>query len=131
MITFIKKIFVLLAIFCLFAVSGCMLGSGQQGVGIAVPDGISDKPAILPQFAELRSNEGSLFSGQSRFYFEDTKACMVGDTVVVDIIENSSSNMKVSTGSSRKSGINLGVGNFFGKLPELADRYGITDTSKL
>ncbi|MCK5349465.1 MAG: flagellar basal body L-ring protein FlgH, partial [Desulfobacula sp.] len=127
----IKILFVLLFSLCLFVVSGCVFGSGQQQARLAVPEGLPDKPAILPEFAGLHSSEGSLFSGQSRFFFEDNKACMVGDTVVVDIIENSSSSMKVSTDSSRKSGIDIGVSSFFGKMPKFAQRYGITDTSKL
>ncbi len=122
---------IILLPFCTIIVSGCIFGSGQRGAGIAVPEGLSEKPAVLPQFAALRSSEGSLFSGQSRFFFEDTKACMVGDTVVVDIMENSSSNMKVTTKSSRKSGVNIGVSYLFGKLPRLAERYGIADTKKL
>jgi flagellar L-ring protein precursor FlgH len=117
--------------FCAVIVSGCIFGSGQQGAGLAVPEGLSDKPAVLPQFAELRSSEGSLFSGQSRFYFEDTKASLVGDTVVVDIMEISSSNMKVSTESSRKSGIKIGIPKFFGKVAAIAERYEIADPSKL
>ncbi|MCK5541265.1 MAG: flagellar basal body L-ring protein FlgH [Desulfobacterales bacterium] len=130
-LTSIKLFFILFFSFCAVIVSGCIFGSGQQGAGLAVPEGLSDKPAVLPQFAELRSNEGSLFSGQSRFYFEDTKACMVGDTVVVDIMEISSSSMKVSTESSRKTGINIGVSSMFGKLAKLAERYKIADTNKL
>ena len=127
----IKILFISVLSLCLFVISGCISGSGQQGAGIAVPEGLPDTPSILPQFAQLRSNEGSLFSDQSRFFFEDNKACMVGDTVVVDIIENSSSSMKVSTASSRKSGIDIGVSSFFGKMPKFAERYGINDTSKL
>lgn len=128
---FIKLFFISLLGFCLMVFSGCIFGSGQQGAGLAVPEGLPDEPTIVPQFAELRSNEGSLFSGQSRFYFEDTKACMVGDTVVVDIIENSSSSMKVSTDSSRKSGIKIGIPKFFGKVATIAERYDIADPSKL
>ncbi|MCP3901291.1 MAG: flagellar basal body L-ring protein FlgH [Desulfobacteraceae bacterium] len=128
----IIRIFLILSLFCCpVIISGCTFGSGHQGAGLAVPEGISDKPAVLPQFAELRSNEGSLFSGQSRFYFEDTKASMVGDTVVVDIVENSSSNMTVSTESSRKSGIKIGIPSFFGKVAKIAERYDISDPSSL
>jgi len=129
---FLKISSQLLVGLCLFLLTGCItFGSGKQGAGVAVPKGLSEKPAIVPQFAELRSNEGSLFSGQSRFYFEDTKACMVGDTVVVDIVENSSSSMKVTTETSRKSGFNLGIPNWLGNVASLAERYNITDPSKL
>ena len=130
-LTSIKIFFILFFLFCAIIVSGCILGSGQQGAGLAVPKGLSAEPAIVPQFAELRSNEGSLFSGQSRFYFEDTKASMVGDTVVVDIIENSSSNMKVSSDTSKKSNFNIGIPNWLGKVAKVAKRFEITDPSKL
>jgi len=130
-IKFIKIFFILFFSFCSIILSGCIFGSGQEGAGIAVPNGLSEKPAVLPQFAELRSNEGSLFSGQSRFYFEDTKACLVGDTVVVDIVENSSSSMKVNTDTSRKSGMKIGIPKFFGKVATIAERYDIADPSKL
>lgn len=130
-IMFIKVLSVLLFSLCLFVISGCIVGSGQQQARLAVPEGLPEKSAILPQFTELHSSEGSLFSGQSRFFFEDNKACMVGDTVVVDIVENSSSSMKVTTDSSRKTGIDIGVSSLFGKMPDIAQRYGISDTSKL
>ncbi len=93
----------------------------------SVPEGLSEKPAIRPEYSSMRPNEGSLFSAQSRFFFEDTKAGRVGDTVIVDIVENSSSNMEVNTESGRSTEMNAGVGRLFGQVTA----FGATDAGKL
>lgn len=93
----------------------------------SVPEGLSEKPAIRPEYSSRRPSEGSLFSARSRFFFEDNKASRVGDTVIVDIVENSSSNMEVNTESGRSTEMNAGVSNLFGQTTAL----GATNTGKL
>ncbi len=48
-------------------------------------------------------SEGSLWIDENASMFEDSKAVRVGDTVIVDIVENSSSSMDVNTEASRKT----------------------------
>lgn len=98
----------MLAVFCV-CFSGCITGSSKNGAGLVIPEGASTEPSILPEFSAPRSSEGSLWLNKNSSMFEDAKAAHVGDTVIVDIIENSSSSMDVNTDSSRTTGMNIGV----------------------
>ncbi|MFO7752569.1 MAG: flagellar basal body L-ring protein FlgH [Desulfobacteraceae bacterium] len=114
----------------LFFFSGCLgLQADLSAVKSAddVPDGLSKEPAVQPEYSSKRPSEGSLFSAQSRFFFEDNKAARVGDTVIVDIVENSSSSMEVNTESGRTTEMNAGVGRLFGNMTA----FGATDAGKL
>ncbi|MFO7749085.1 MAG: flagellar basal body L-ring protein FlgH [Desulfobacteraceae bacterium] len=81
-----------------------------------LPRGMSDQPALQPQYATIPPAEGSLWTETSDPLFEDTKARTPGDTLVVDIVENSSSSMDVNTETSRESSMDIGVPNFFGQM---------------
>ncbi|MDY0219620.1 MAG: flagellar basal body L-ring protein FlgH [Desulfobacterium sp.] len=111
------------------ALTGCM-GKMADPFGSAdvVPRGIAAQPVIEPQYATIPPEEGSLWTSDSRSrFFEDTKASMVGDTVIVDIVENTSSQMDVNTETSRKTGVNVGISNLFG----VTRGFGATGTGKL
>ena len=123
----LSGLFVTVAV--LFSGPGCaVLETDNRAVKeAAVPEGLSKEPAIRPEYSSRGPSEGSLFSAQSRFFFEDNKASRVGDTVIVDIVENSSSNMEVNTESGRSTEMNAGVSNFFGQTTA----FGATNTGKL
>ncbi len=89
--------------------TGCLTGSDKNSAGLAVPQGASTQPAIQPQFAPPRSSEGSLWMSENASMFEDSKAVRVGDTVIVDIVENSSSSMDVNTEAGRKTTMDIGL----------------------
>ncbi|MCP4718400.1 MAG: flagellar basal body L-ring protein FlgH [Desulfobacteraceae bacterium] len=88
---------------------GCATGGNQDRSALALPPGGSIEPALQPDYTAGRGAEGSLWTNNKGSMFEDIKANYVGDTVIVDIIENSTSKMDVNTESARKSGMTVGV----------------------
>ncbi|MEA2060989.1 MAG: flagellar basal body L-ring protein FlgH [Thermodesulfobacteriota bacterium] len=110
-----KKTAVFTAIVLTVLISGCASVEKENPLTV-LPEGISAQPALQPQYAMLPPSEGSLWTEASDPLFEDTKARNPGDTLVVDIVENSSSRMDVNTETSRESNMNIGVPNFFGEM---------------
>lgn len=88
---------------------GCIHDTPKNTAGLAVPQGLPSDPVLQPRFAPPRAAEGSLWVNHSASMFEDSIAARVGDTVIVDIVENTSSSMDVNTESSRKTSMNIGV----------------------
>jgi flagellar L-ring protein precursor FlgH len=99
--------FFTLLVFCT-VFSGC-LGSGTNHTGLALPEGGSVEPVLSPEFSSPHASEGSLWVNKNASLFEDSKAAHAGDTVIVDIIENSTSSMDVNTESSRKTKMGIGM----------------------
>ncbi len=83
--------------------------SKTNNTGLVIPEGGSTQPSIQPQFAGVRPSEGSLWVNKNGSMYEDSKAAHIGDTIIVDIIENTSSQMDVNTEASRKTAMNIGV----------------------
>ncbi len=110
----IPFILVLLIFYCSF--TGCSLTSQKDNAGLVTPQGVSSQPAILPEFSQAGPSEGSLWVSKNGSIFEDSKAAHVGDTVIIDIIENTTSKMDVNTEASRESKLGVGVPhiNLFG-----------------
>jgi flagellar L-ring protein precursor FlgH len=104
---FIRPIIAVLSLVML--VTGCTLGGHQDTSVLDLPPGGSVEPAMQPEYEVVQVEEGSLWTNKRGSMFEDTKANYVGDTVIVDIVENSNSKMDVNTDSSRKSGMDVGV----------------------
>ncbi|MCP3941185.1 MAG: flagellar basal body L-ring protein FlgH [Desulfobacteraceae bacterium] len=104
--------FIILIIF-LFSlgmlVTGCTFVGNQNRSGLALPPGGSIEPALPINYAASRREEGSLWTKNERYLFEDTRAKYVGDTVIVDIVENSTSKMDVNTESARKTSMTVGT----------------------
>lgn len=90
------------------AVTGGCAGSRAHPPAV-LPQGASDQPAIQPVYSVARPAEGSLWTAENRFLLDDTKAAYVGDTLIVDIIENSSSKMEVNTEAGRTSAMQVGT----------------------
>ena len=109
--------------------SGCMGARPDRSQPVAaLPEGASAQPVLQPKYAMIPADEGSLWTADSRSrFFEDTKASMVGDTVIVDIVENSSSQMDVNTETSRETAVNAGISNLFG----VTRGFGATSAGKL
>lgn len=63
--------------------------------------------------------QGSLWSATDASLFSDNKARRVGDTVTVDIVENTTSTINADTTASRQSSVNAGVNNLFGFMRSL------------
>ncbi|MFH2093677.1 MAG: flagellar basal body L-ring protein FlgH [Pseudomonadota bacterium] len=90
-------------------VSGCLLSTPTNGAGLVAPQDLPTDPVLQPQFSLPRAAEGSLWDNKSRSLFEDSTAARVGDTVIIDIIENTSSSMDVNTETTRKTAMDIGL----------------------
>jgi flagellar L-ring protein precursor FlgH len=102
----ITQIFALL--FLGLLATGCATG-GKDTSTLALPPGASLEPALALDYTADRVSEGSLWTNNKGSLFEDTTANYVGDTVIIDIVENSTSKMDVNTDSARKSAMDIGV----------------------
>lgn len=70
-------------------------------------------------YAPLAPSEGSLWTDAGDLLFVDTKARRAGDTITVDIIENTSSSMDVNTKASRSSSIDGSISHALGYMRAL------------
>ncbi len=105
----------LLFIFVLtLIISGCV--SSGPDPRATLPEGMSDQPSLQPNYSSLPPSEGSLWTDESDPFFEDTKARKPGDTLIVNIFENSQSSMDATTKADRTSTMDIGIPNFFGYM---------------
>jgi len=118
----------LISLFVLIGLSGCSLKTPENSAGLVIPEGLSTESTLQPVFSTAAPSEGSLWMSKNGSMFEDSKANRVGDTVIVDIIENSSSSMDVNTEASRKTGMDIGVPaiNLLGKTTNFGAAVGDT-----
>ncbi len=100
---------------CSLVTGGCATKQKEDPQAV-IPEGLSDQPSLQPSYAFLPPEEGSLWTPESDPFFADTKARKPGDTVVIDIVENSSSSMDVNTETSRDTSMDIGIPNFFGYM---------------
>jgi flagellar L-ring protein precursor FlgH len=107
---------------------GCISSSQKDTSGLVIPQGVATEPVLQPEFVSARPQEGSLWMDKNGSMFEDSKAGHIGDTVIVDIIENSTSSMDVNTETSRKTGMDIGVPkiNLMGKTTDFGAALGDT-----
>lgn len=80
----------------------------------SVPPNIQTKPAVTPFYNPPFPEEGSLWTESTGMLFTDNRAKRVGDTVIVDIIENTSSTIDANTKVSRSSSMGVDVTDFMG-----------------
>ena len=116
-------------ILLLAAALGCAQAEKPSpGEKLPVPPDTSINPTLDSQYRLNRPNEGSLWNQNKASVFEDTKANYVGDTVIVDIVENTTSKMDVNTEASRKTDMKVGVPtlNFLGAKTNLGGTPGNT-----
>ena len=57
---------------------------------------------------------GSLFSAKSKNLYQDSRACRVGDILMVKIVETSSGQKTANTKTTRDSSITAGISSLFG-----------------
>ena len=79
---------------------------------VSMPSPVVDPVATSP-------DEGSLWNPMSAHLFVDPKAMRVGDTITVDIVENTSSQLDANTSTSRNSEIDAGVAQMLGYMRAL------------
>lgn len=110
-------------------VSGCITTPTQFPK--AMPPSIQLQPAVSPFFAPPIPAEGSLWTDSSRGLFEDNRARRVGDTVIVDIVENSSSKLDANTETTRDVTMSAGIPSFFGAPEKLVRKHTDLNPSNL
>jgi flagellar L-ring protein precursor FlgH len=95
---------------------GCTTGQKSNMSVLSSPQEAPPVASVQPDYTAGGAAEGSLWNDNRRSIYEDTRANYVGDTVIVDIVENSSSKMDVNTEASRKTSMNVGTPtiNFMG-----------------
>ena len=93
---------------CALMLSGCVSTPPSRP---AMPDRYSLPEVRSPQLAP---QEGSLYSDQSMDLYRDSRACRVGDILMVEIVETSSGEKNARTKTERESSISAGVSQFFG-----------------
>ena len=105
----LKRPGILILLIFYFSFTGCSFTSQKNNAGLVIPQGASTQPTVQPEFAPVRPSEGSLWVNKNGSIFEDSKAAHIGDTIIIDIIENTTSSMDVNTEGSRKTGMDIGV----------------------
>jgi flagellar L-ring protein FlgH len=99
------------------AIAGCASSPGPSPVSALA----KDRPISpsIPVQMQMPPSEGSLWSETSSHLFVDPKAKRIGDTVTVDIVENTSSQLDANTKTSRASDIDVGVDSLMGYMRAL------------
>ncbi|MBW2368701.1 MAG: flagellar basal body L-ring protein FlgH [Deltaproteobacteria bacterium] len=111
-----------MAAFCVLLIAGSGLIHGcastrETRTSLAVNQ--PQAPIPCPVLQTPAAEEGSLWQNVSLDLFMDPKACKVGDTVTVDIVENTSSKIDANTDSARTSSIDGGVSHLGGYMRAL------------
>ncbi|MBF0102127.1 MAG: flagellar basal body L-ring protein FlgH [Desulfobacterales bacterium] len=86
-------------------------GAGNQG-GVGGGGGGGQELETL--FEAMPAEEGSLWTDSGEMLFIDRRARRVGDTVVVDIVENATSSMDATTQTTKKSSVEANITNLMG-----------------
>lgn len=122
--TFRLKTVGLLGIVCIMLIgAGGCARTPKKGASASVE--IEKNTQQMPQqraYAIPRPAEGSLWmdNGASTL-FADLRAMRVGDTITVDIVENTSSNIDANTKASRASSIDAGISQAAGYMRALEE----------
>lgn len=96
--------------------SGCAGGAASPSPAAApeAPPSLQQAPSLGTFYEKPLPSEGSLWNASGNMIFEDKKAKKVGDTVVVDIVENTSSEIKANTTADKESTLEAGIPNLLG-----------------
>lgn len=105
----IKNI-IIVSVLCVLA--GCATKPSQP-VQVAPPDAPVSGRA-MNYFNAMPASEGSLWTESGDMLFMDRRARRVGDTVIVDIVENTSSQMDANTKTSRETTLTADVAGLTG-----------------
>lgn len=81
------------------------------------------EPGVMPFVKPPIPSEGSLWTESSPILFSDIKARLVGDTVIVDIVENTSSSLDANTETSKDTSIDAGVTDLMGVMTKLIRKH--------
>ncbi len=96
---------------------GCATSSKKKPAVKPIQDTHEKKP-VSTFYEPLPPSEGSLWTDSGDLFFVDKRAKRIGDTIIVDIVENTSSQMDVNTKAERTSTLNAGMPNWFGRMTQ-------------
>ncbi len=120
---------IMMALIVLFA-----FGCTRKHVPVAMPKETAAMQNKMPSpelYASLPPSEGSLWTDSSNMLFVDQKARRVGDTIIVDIIENSSSKLDANTKTSKESTLSSKIPNFMGYMAWLKSKNPLFDPENM
>jgi len=121
--TFRLKAFAIFGIFCIatIGIGGCA-GTAKKS---ASTQDIEKNTQQMPQrraYVVPKPAEGALWTDNgASILFMDVRARRTGDTITVDIVENTSSNIDANTKASRGSSIDAGVSQIGGYMRALEE----------
>ncbi|MFH0730483.1 MAG: flagellar basal body L-ring protein FlgH [Pseudomonadota bacterium] len=113
----IRIYFFLLGAMVVAGLTGCATSSSPSPAGALAVNRPLSPP--IPVQLQIPPSEGSLWSETASHLFVDPKAKRIGDTVTVDIVENTSSKLDANTSASRASDIDVGVDSLMGYMRAL------------
>ena len=101
--------------------TGCSMLTNRKSTPKIIEKNDTQVPE-RPVYGMLRPAEGSLWAeNRAVSYYEDLRARRVGDSVTVDIVENTSSSMDANTKASRTSSIDAGISQMAGYMRALEE----------
>ncbi len=107
-----RKIWLVAALIIIMTLPACLMMPNISATKIS--SSIQTKPAVSPFNNIPMAAEGSLWTDSAKMLVTDSTAKYVGDTVIVDIIENTSSSLDANTKASRTTTMGVGVSDFMG-----------------
>lgn len=106
-----------LALLLLTALCGCAGPAATQTPTLVKPQGAG--PRMPASYLAPAPAEGSLWTAGGDLLFADVKARNIGDTVTIDIIENTSSSIDANTTADRSSSIDASIDSTLGYMQAL------------
>lgn len=88
----------------IFLVSACSILQPEKSI---VQGPMTARPQ--PQQNNAVDNRGSIFNPYSRSLFEDRRARYVGDTLIINLVENNSASKSSNASAARSSSIDVGA----------------------
>lgn len=106
----------------------CATNPKQAEIDTIEANQMSRLMETVPQ--QATAAEGSLWRDGASMLYADARARNVGDTIMVDIVESSSSSMAANTSADRTSSIDAGVDNALGVMRALEDKHSKLGTDR-
>jgi flagellar L-ring protein precursor FlgH len=116
----IKNTLAVSAILAAALFSGCATNLKQAEIDTIEANQMTRLMDTVPQ--EASAAEGSLWREDISMLYVDARARNVGDTIMVDIMESSSSQMAANTSADRSSSIDAGVDAALGYMRYLEEK---------
>jgi flagellar L-ring protein precursor FlgH len=108
--------------------------SGNFKVNIPKPGNSQvskSNPTLNTYYRTMPASEGSLWTDTGNMLFVDKKAKRVGDTIMVEIIENANSSLGAGTNSNRASNSKANANKFMGYMAKLKKKVTGLDPNNL